>query len=34
LCEFTLPGVPVGIYSLLVSLHDVEIEIPELELKA
>jgi hypothetical protein len=34
LCEFTLPVVPVGVYSLVVKLHDVEIEIPELELKA
>lgn len=34
LCEFTLPAVPVGVYSLVVKLHDVEIEIPELELKA
>lgn len=34
LCEFTLPAVPVGSYSLIVRLQDVEIEIPELELKA
>lgn len=34
LCEFTLPAIPVGVYSLIVKLHDVEIEIPELELKA
>jgi hypothetical protein len=34
LCEFTLPAVPVGNYSLLVKLPDIEIEIPELELKA
>ena len=34
LCEFTLPAVPIGTYSLLVRLHDMEIEIPELELKA
>ena len=34
LCEFTLPAVPLGIYSLVVKLHDVEIEIPQLELKA
>jgi hypothetical protein len=33
LCEFSLPAVPVGTYSLTVRLHDVEIEIPELELK-
>jgi hypothetical protein len=33
LCEFTLPPVPVGNYSLKVRMRDVEIEIPELELK-
>jgi len=33
LCEFTLPAVPVGNYSLMVRMLDVEIEIPELELK-
>ena len=33
LCEFTLPAIPVGNYSLRVRMHDVEIEIPELELK-
>lgn len=33
LCEFTLPAVPVGSYSLRVRMLDVEIEIPELELK-
>lgn len=33
LCEFTLPAVPVGNYSLRVRMLDVEIEIPELELK-
>ena len=33
LCEFTLPAVPVGNYSLKVRMLDVEIEIPELELK-
>ena len=32
LCEFTLPEVPVGNYSLTVRMLDVEIEIPELEL--
>lgn len=32
LCEFTLPAVPVGNYSLTVRMLDVEIEIPELEL--
>lgn len=32
LCEFTLPAVPVGNYSLRVRMLDVEIEIPELEL--
>ena len=33
LCEFTLPAVPIGHYSLKVRMLDVEIEIPELELK-
>jgi hypothetical protein len=33
LCEFTLSAVPVGNYSLMVRMLDVEIEIPELELK-
>jgi hypothetical protein len=33
LCEFTLPAVPVGNYSLIVRMLDLEIEIPELELK-
>ena len=33
LCEFTLPAIPVGNYSLRVKILDVEIEIPELELK-
>ena len=33
LCEFSLPAVPVGSYSLKVRMLDVEIEIPELELK-
>ena len=33
LCEFTLPAIPVGLYSLRVRMLDVEIEIPELELK-
>ncbi len=33
LCEFTLPAIPVGNYSLKVRMADVEIEIPELELK-
>ena len=33
LCEFTLPPVPVGKYSLRVVLRDVEIEIPDLELE-
>ena len=31
LCEFTLPAIPVGKYSLRVMLPDVEIEIPDLE---
>ena len=33
LCEFTLPAVPVGNYSLIVRMLDLEIEIPELVLK-
>ena len=33
-CEFTLPAMPVGKYSLKIKMHDLEIEIPELELKA
>lgn len=33
LCEFTLPPMPVGNYSLKVRMPDVEIEIPELDLK-
>ena len=33
LCEFTLPAMPVGHYSLRVRMLDFEIEIPELELK-
>ena len=33
LCEFTFPTIPVGNYSLRVRMPDVEIEIPELELK-
>ena len=33
LCEFTLPAVPVGNYSLIVKAFDIEIVIPELELK-
>ena len=33
LCEFTLPALPIGYYSLKVRMSDVEIEIPELELK-
>lgn len=32
-CEFTLPPVPAGNYSLILRMHDREIEIPELELK-
>ena len=32
-CEFTLPPLPVGNYSLTVTMLDREIEIPELELK-
>jgi hypothetical protein len=33
LCEFMLPAIPVGNYSLRVKMVDVEIEVPELELK-
>ena len=33
LCEFTLPAIPLGDYSLRVRMQDVEIEIPKLELK-
>jgi hypothetical protein len=33
LCEFTLPPLPVGNYSLRVTMSDVEIEIPEFEFK-
>lgn len=33
LCEFTLPAVPIGSYSITVTMLDVEIVIPELELK-
>ena len=32
-CEFTLPPIPVGNYSLTVRVLDLQIEIPELELK-
>src|SRR5687767_13021924 len=32
LCEFTLPPIPVGSYSLIVKMPDVEIEIPDLDL--
>jgi hypothetical protein len=32
-CEFTLPAIPVGNYSLRIKMPDVQIEIPELELK-
>jgi hypothetical protein len=32
-CEFTLPPIPPGNYSLTVRILDREIEIPELELK-
>ena len=33
LCEFTLTSVPLGTYWLKIRLPDVEIEIPELDLK-
>lgn len=32
-CEFTLPAIPLGNYSLRLKMPDVQIEIPELELK-
>jgi hypothetical protein len=32
-CEFMLPPIPVGNYSLKVKMLDIEIEIPELDLK-
>lgn len=32
-CEFTLPPVPAGKYSLIVKMQDLQIEIPELDLK-
>ncbi len=34
LCEFTLPPVPAGSYTLRLRLGDVEVELPELELNA
>lgn len=34
LCEFTLPQVPQGSYRLRLYLTDVEIEVPELEIRA
>ena len=33
LCEFSFPAIPLGVYSLRLRTKDVEIEIPELELK-
>lgn len=33
LCEFTFPGMPLGSYSLRVKMPDLEIVIPELELR-
>ena len=32
-CEFTFPAIPLGNYALRIKLPDVQIEIPELELK-
>ena len=32
-CEFTLPAIPLGNYALRIKMPDVQIEIPELELK-
>lgn len=34
LCEFTLPRVPSGKYSLVINFQQTEIEVPEFELKA
>lgn len=34
LCEFTLPRVPSGKYSLVINFSGTEIEVPEFELKA
>lgn len=34
LCEFNLPRVPPGIYSLVVHISCLEIEVPEIELRA
>lgn len=34
LCEFTLPPVPSGRYTLQLRLTDVEVEVPDLDLKA
>lgn len=34
LCEFTLPRVPSGKYSLVINFSQTEIEVPEFELKA
>ncbi|MBD0327236.1 MAG: hypothetical protein ICV68_12440 [Pyrinomonadaceae bacterium] len=34
LCEFTLPAVPSGSYTLRLRLSEVEVEIPELHLRA
>jgi hypothetical protein len=33
LCEFTLPPIPIGNYSLRVTMPDVEVDIPQLNLK-
>ena len=34
LCEFTLPPVPAGVYTLRLRVDEVEVEIPELSLRA
>jgi hypothetical protein len=34
LCEFTLPSLPTGTYTLRLLLNDVEVEIPKLQLRA
>jgi anti-sigma factor RsiW len=34
LCEFTLPAVPTGSYTLRLRLNEMEVEVPQLELRA
>jgi hypothetical protein len=33
ICEFSLPPLPAGVYSLILRLEDVEVEVPRLELR-